>query len=487
MNRILDTTRRWLPRARRMALSLPMALLAAAVLVGINETGHLRSQQAVNAMSAGLETRQAVNRLLQNMLDAETGMRGYLLTGSETYLAPYEKSIATLHAHLDEVREQLMDRPDDMQEFALLSRQISRKLAEMELSLRLRRQGNEDAWKFVLHTDLGMEQMEAIRKHAQALLDRSNARVREGQTQIQHSLMLSRIGIATVTLIGLFAFAMYLRQTRAVQEVNQREQLMLERERDRLEGLVRERTATLTELANHLQQVREDERGHLARELHDELGALLTAAKLDVARLKSKVDLQAPDVAERLKHLTDTLNSGIALKRRIIEDLRPSSLANLGLTAAIEILTREFAERAGIEVQTSLEPVPLPDTVQLTVYRMVQEALTNIGKYANARKVHITIHNHPTHVTVQVRDDGTGFDPGHVRPTSHGLAGMRHRVEAAGGRLSIASRPGHGTLVSATLPTSATAPAAPASPATSAAIPPIQAAEGDAATSPAAH
>ena len=435
-----------------MALSLPMALLAAMVLVGINEVGHMRSQDAVEQLAQGLTTRSDVNKLLQSMLDAETGQRGYLLTGNETYLEPYDKAVATVQKNLDSLRMQFMVSPEDMQEFALLSRQISRKLAEMELSLRLRRQGNEDAWKFILNTDVGKEHMEAIRQHAQELIARSDMRLQQGREQIEQSLMLSRIGIATVTAIGLLAFYMYLRQTQAVQMVNLREQELLERERDRLEGLVRDRTATLSELANHLQQVREEERGHLARELHDELGALLTAAKLDVARLKSKIDATAPDVSERLKHLTETLNSGIALKRRIIEDLRPSSLSNLGLTAALEILTREYAERAGIDVETSLEPVQLPDAAQLTVYRMVQEALTNIGKYAKASKVLVSVHGYPTHVAVQVRDDGVGFDPGSVRPTSHGLAGMRHRVEAAGGRLTLTSRPGNGTLLSAVLP-----------------------------------
>ena len=435
-----------------MALSLPMALLAAMVLVGINEVGHMRSQDAVEQLAQGLTTRSDVNKLLQSMLDAETGQRGYLLTGNETYLEPYDKAVATVQKNLDSLRMQFMASTEDMQEFALLSRQISRKLAEMELSLRLRRQGNEDAWKFILNTDVGKEHMEAIRQHAQELIARSDKRLQQGREQIEQSLMLSRIGIATVTAIGLLAFYMYLRQTQAVQTVNLREQEVLERERDRLEGLVRDRTATLSELANHLQQVREEERGHLARELHDELGALLTAAKLDVARLKSKIDATAPDVSERLKHLTETLNSGIALKRRIIEDLRPSSLSNLGLTAALEILTREYAERAGIDVETSLEPVQLPDAAQLTVYRMVQEALTNIGKYAKASKVLVSVHGYPTHVAVQVRDDGVGFDPGSVRPTSHGLAGMRHRVEAAGGRLTLTSRPGNGTLLSAVLP-----------------------------------
>lgn len=447
-----ENSRHWLQKSRTMAVSLPFALLAALVLIGINEAGHMRSQEAVVAMNEGQQTRNAVNRLLQSMLDAETGQRGYLLTGNETYLEPYDKAVVTVQANLDELRNRYLKSPDDLQQFANLSREVSRKLAEMELSLRLRRQGNEDAWKLILHTDVGKEHMQSIRKQAHALIDRSAQTVEDSRHQIVQSLMLSRIGIATVTAIGLLAFYMYLRQARTLQQMNQREQEVLERERERLEGLVRERTASLSELASHLQQVREDERGFLARELHDELGALLTSAKLDVARLKSKIDHQAPDIAERLKHLNETLNSGIALKRRIIEDLRPSSLPNLGLTAALEILTREHAEGAGIEVETNLEAVELTEATQLTVYRLVQEALTNISKYAKAKKVLVTVHGYPTHVAVQVRDDGAGFDPAGVGPTSHGLAGMRHRVEAAGGRLTITSSADSGTLISAVLP-----------------------------------
>ena len=447
-----ENSRHWLQKSRTMAVSLPFALLAALVLIGINEAGHMRSQEAVEAMNEGQQTRNAVNRLLQSMLDAETGQRGYLLTGNETYLEPYDKAVVTVQANLDELRNRYLKSPDDLQQFANLSREVSRKLAEMELSLRLRRQGNEDAWKLILHTDVGKEHMQSIRKQAHALIDRSAQTVEDSRHQIVQSLMLSRIGIATVTAIGLLAFYMYLRQARTLQQISQREQDVLEHERERLEGLVRERTASLSELASHLQQVREDERGFLARELHDELGALLTSAKLDVARLKSKIDHQAPDIAERLKHLNETLNSGIALKRRIIEDLRPSSLSNLGLTAALEILTREHAEGAGIEVETNLEAVELTEATQLTVYRLVQEALTNISKYAKAKKVLVTVHGYPTHVAVQVRDDGAGFDPAGVGPTSHGLAGMRHRVEAAGGRLTITSSADSGTLISAVLP-----------------------------------
>ena len=439
-------------RLRKIAVSLPLALLAVGLLIGINETGYMRSHAAVAELARSHATRAALDRLLQNMLNAETGLRGYLLTGDERYLQPYEQAVATINTNLDELRLTYRSAPQDLDDFSQLSQQITRKLSELDLSLKLRRQDNDDAWKFVLSTDVGKENMDAIRALAARLVERTAQQTERSTQEIRHSLMLSRIGIAAVAVVGLLAFYMYLRQTNALQAANAREQEVLARERDRLEQLVRERTAALSELASHLQQVREEERAHLARELHDELGALLTAAKLDVARLKSRIDMHAPENAERVRHLTETLNTGIALKRRIIEDLRPSSLSNLGLTTSLEILTRDFAQRSNVQVDTSLEATQLSDAAQLTVYRLVQESLTNIGKYANARRVLVSVHNYPNHVSVQVRDDGDGFDIARISPDAHGLFGMRHRVEAAGGKLTVTSTPGEGTLVSAVLP-----------------------------------
>ena len=355
---------RWI-NFRRIAISLAFAIVAAVLLVSINEASYKRSTKALEAMTQTQATRSEISQLLRLMLDAETGLRGYLLTGEERYLEPYSKAITAINYNMDELRQIFIYDPQELAIFTPLAR-----------------------------------------------------------------------------------------QAHALQQAHQREQEIQRDERNRLEALVRERTATLTELANHLQQVREDERGHLARELHDELGSLLTAAKLDVARLKSKIDLSAPDVGERVSHLVETLNSGIALKRRIIEDLRPSSLSNLGLTTALEILAREFGERSGIEVTANLEQVELPESTQLTVYRIVQESLTNIGKYAKASHVLVSVHNYPTYVTVQIQDDGEGFETSAMRPNSHGLAGMRHRVEAAGGRLTVSSELGKGTAISAVIPLS---------------------------------
>lgn len=436
----------------KMAISLPLAVLAAVVLISINEVGFRLSTEAATRIEESQATRGAVNLLLQHMLDAETGQRGYLLTGDPKYLEPYDAATTDINQTLDALRRHYAPYPDELAEFGLLSRNVSRKLAEMDLSVRMRKQGNEEAWKFVLTTDVGMDQMNAIRSQIVKLATASNSKMGTAQAQITQSLQLSRVGIALIALAGLLAFYMYLRQTRALLDAGRREQEALQRERDQLDKEVRDRTATLAELATHLQQVREDERGHLARELHDELGALLTAAKLDVARIKSRLGVISPEAVERMQHLIETLNSGIALKRRIVEDLRPSSLSHLGLVASLEILAREFEDRSSLSIITDLEMVELGGSAQLTVYRLVQESLTNMGKYAEAKQAEISLHDFDGYITVEVRDDGTGFDTTQIKGSSHGLAGMRHRVEAAGGRLTVASSPGQGTRISAVLP-----------------------------------
>ncbi|MDP9929699.1 signal transduction histidine kinase [Variovorax paradoxus] len=433
-------------------MSLLLAALAALALVGINEAGYRQSSRALADISEAQKVRATLNLILQNMLDAETGQRGYLLTGEASYRQPYDAAVKQVDGHLATLRQLYAEQPTERTQLAELSKHVLRKIAEMDMSVRLRQDGKDDAWKFVITTDVGREEMDAIRRSALDLVAISNKTLQDSQVQVMKSLQLARIGTAIVALAAFFAFFLYLRQTHALRSIGERQQETLQRERNALEDEVRDRTASLAELATHLQDVRETERGYLARELHDELGSLLTAAKLDVARLKSRL-LDAPDATQRLQHLTELLNSGIALKRRIIEDLRPSSLSNLGLVASLEILGREFAERSGIQVQMALEPVIMDESRQLTIYRMVQESLTNIGKYAEATEATIVLKNYDNHVIVEVADNGKGFEPRRVHPSTHGLAGMRHRVEAARGRLTISSTPGRGTRLSAMLPT----------------------------------
>jgi len=434
----------------QMAVNIVCALIAVLTLIGISELSYDKSMEAMDELAQAHATRDHVQRLLRDVLDAETGQRGYLLTGDTMYLEPYKTAIADIGQTQDQLRELLATREDLAGTLAQLARTVQRKLAEMDLSIRMKNEGKDDAWRFVMTTEVGKEQMDAIRNGANQLIDETNRNTADGYDEIRHSLILARIGITLVGAVAFAAFWLYLRQTAALRQAGQRQQLALQAERDLLGVQVRERTSRLAELATHLQQVREEERSHLARELHDELGSLLTAAKLDITRIKARLPADSGDLPARIEHLIETLNSGIALKRRIIEDLRPSSLSNLGLVPALEILTHEFAQRSGLNIVTNFEPVKLDATIELTVYRVVQEALTNIARYAQAQNVEVNLLGYKDYVIVSVQDDGRGFDPRAVQSSSHGLQGMRHRVEASGGQLDINT--GNGTKISATLP-----------------------------------
>jgi len=435
-------------------ISLPLAIFAAAVLIAINEASFHASSQATAKIEEAELVRQSVYQVLETVLDAETASSSFLLTGDARELAPYEETARSIGQPISQLRVLMKTRPEDLLAVETLAGHVQRRQAEVALSVSLRKAGDQAGAIRLLASAGGQEDVQTIRRLSEQMMAASLQKMQAAHAQISQSLQLSRIGIAAMGLCGLLAFYLYLLQTEALLAAGKREQASLQMERDRLEKQVRERTARLTQLATHLQDVREDERAHLARELHDELGALLTAAKLDVARIRARLGDSLPEASERIEHLNFTLNSGIALKRRIVEDLRPSSLSHLGLVASLDILAREFADHSDLDIRTSLEPVALGESGQLTVYRLVQEALTNIGKYAGAGHVEIKLHPQDSLVVVDVIDDGHGFNTEQVAPAHQGLAGMRHRVEAAGGQLSVTSVAGRGTHIHAELPVS---------------------------------
>lgn len=303
-----------------------------------------------------------------------------------------------------------------------------------------------------MESDIGREKMQAVRE-AVAQLDKNElVQIAIERETVFRSLTYGRLGVHGLTLLSLFGLAVFLRRNEALHAARRGHARELSLERDRLDVEVARRTAELTELARHLQTVREDERAHLARELHDELGALLTAAKLDVARVRRMTKASAPEIDERLKHMSELLDQGIALKRRIIEDLRPSALSNLGLVPALEILTQEFAQRSGLQLHLELVESATNNAGQLAMYRLVQEALTNVLRHARAQQVRVQLSETEGWLQLQIDDDGKGFDPEAVGAGHHGLLGMRYRIESLGGTLQLLSSPGRGTMVLARLP-----------------------------------
>ena len=443
---------RTLETARRSRLAAPLALLLGIAVLLTNEAGHHRALTVIESREELLEARVEVSTLLREVTAAESSQRGYLLTGRPEYKEPYTRAAAQVDsqlAHIATLYARWPDRRDDVRKLDELTR---RRMSELNTTIRMFEDTHSGTWRDLVMSDIGRETMLAIERQARDMAQVETVRIDEQRRQLTDTLHYSRLGIAALVVLSLAALMMYARQARRLDAERGERAAALRFERDRLEQEVERRTREITQIATHLQTAREDERSRLARELHDELGGLLTAAKLDVARMRSRLAATSPEVLERMGHLVKTLDEGIALKRRIIEDLRPSSLNNLGLKAALEILCAEFAERSELVVDAEIEELPLDDSGRLTVYRLVQEALTNVAKYAGARHVKVVVRPQAGSAEIAVSDDGGGFDPGAASVTAHGLAGMRFRVRSAQGELKIRSRPGHGTTIQARLP-----------------------------------
>jgi signal transduction histidine kinase len=449
---------RTLETARRSRFAAPVALALGLAVLLTNEVGHQRALTVIAGREALLEARVEVSTLMREVIAAESGQRGYLLTGRPEYKDPYIRAAAQVNgqlALLASIYSKWPDRGADVKKLDELTRQ---RMSELDTTIKMFENKGSEGWRDVVLTDIGRETMLAIEGQARAMALAETERIDESRELLTETLLFSRIGIAALVVVSLAALLLYARQARRFDDERLERAAQLRFERDRLEVEVERRTRDITQIANHLQTAREDERSSLARELHDELGGLLTAAKLDVARMRSRLSAAPPEVLERMLHLVKTLDEGIALKRRIIEDLRPSSLNNLGLKAALEILCVEFAERSELTVETEVEELPLDDAGKLTVYRLVQEALTNVAKYARAATVHVRVATNGSWADIAVRDDGVGFDPTAARAAAHGLAGMRFRVQSGQGELKIKSRPGHGTTIHARLPLSEALP-----------------------------
>ena len=451
----MPTPLKLLPLLRGGRFTFPLASLVALGMFIISESSYQQASTRFEALGTQSMARTTIQTLWRSLTDAETGERGYLLTDRKEYLKPYEVALVQVAKSLEWLNQYYSAEPETQALMIQVTQAVQNKLAELAETNRLHDEGKEEAWRDLMLSNIGAEQMDAVRSYSEKLLTHETIKVDEGRKSLSQTLMTNRIGVNAMAALSLLALFMYLRQTTALVRLREEQRRVAQAERDQFEREVVRRTGQLTELARHLQTVREDERNHLARELHDELGALLTAAKLDVARLKSRLGVLTPEVAERLLHLNDGLNSGIALKRRIIEDLRPSSLSNLGLVAALEILVREWSQRSEIAVDSEFEPVTLRPSGELTVYRLVQEALTNTSKYARASQVQVRLASDAGQVHVSVRDNGVGFDVNEQRSSAHGLLGMRYRLETEGGKLVLSSSPGRGTVIEADLPESA--------------------------------
>lgn len=208
-------------------------------------------------------------------------------------------------------------------------------------------------------------------------------------------------------------------------------------------------------LTGHLQNVREEERLHIAREIHDELGQLLTVLKMDVSWLHKKIEPDNNLAKEKLSDILSLIDTTVKTVRRIASELRPSLLDDLGLLAAMEWHLEEFERRSGIQTQLHLPEteLPLPDSLKIGLFRIFQESLTNVARHSGAKKVFASLIQEDKQLILTIKDNGTGFEE---KPTAEkrtlGLLGMKERTMMMGGIYSISGEKGEGTTVTVIVP-----------------------------------
>jgi signal transduction histidine kinase len=219
---------------------------------------------------------------------------------------------------------------------------------------------------------------------------------------------------------------------------------------------IRSKNLELRALTDHQQRLREDEQKRIAREVHDELGQSLTALKMNLHVLKGRFvkDRATSEIEENIDDLMQMTDSTIGTVRRIASELRPSLLDDFGLVSAVEWQTQEFERRTSTPCKfvADCESIDLGSERNTAIYRVVQEALTNVARHADADKVEVELLSGPSEVSVSIRDNGVGMDESTRKHPSLGLIGMQERSRMIGGELSISGT--SGTTITLTVPSS---------------------------------
>lgn len=433
----------------RWNIALMICVLAAIGIFAVSELGNRKLMRGYEhgIQSIGMGAR--LNELSARVADAETGQRSYLLTRKEEYLEPYRRALPVIRALLDEMRPHYVQGsdPEAARVFNALVAAIGEKLGEIELTLRLIERARADRALEVVDSGVGRQTMDEIRFLLGDLSGREDSSVSDVSSSWRQSLDVSRLSLAGATALNVLLLVVLFTAMKRDWRRAQERQALLNR-------MVRDRTRQLDMLASRLQEVSEADKAAMACELHDELGALLTASKMDVARICQQLGTVRPDLSARLGKVMHNLDQGLLTKRRIVEGLRPSALAYFGLGTAARELAEQVAERAGWDLELDIPDLHpnLSSDTEIALFRVLQESLTNAAKYARASKVRVALKCEANRCALEVADDGVGFVLNEVRVEAQGLFGMRHRIEARRGYFAICTAPGEGTRLSVVIP-----------------------------------
>jgi signal transduction histidine kinase len=443
-------------RARQITV---VALLLATVVVLFlaGQLGQRRLEAATATIQLGAQRQQAVSYVWQLLRQAESSQRGYILVGNPEYLAPFEEASAKLagaRAQLDAAFTAGTAKREDVTQLERLS---ETKFDEMRATIELFGTRGRAAALQMIRSDAGETTMTQI----DDLVARIQLRETNEALLAARNFQTSRwVNYGTTTAALLASAGLLLLLTRLTVRhlrFKEEETAQLAQRQEELERLVQARTEELSELSTHLQTLAEQEKTALSRELHDELGGLLVATRMDVSWLEERLGVDDPEVKSYFRRVQEALQSGVDIKRRVIESLRPTLLDNLGLIPALRWQVMECCTRGGLAAAEHYPEADLQLTppAAIAVFRIVQEALTNVLKHAQARNVEVSLELQPPWLLVSVRDDGTGLPPQRlVTLRSHGLAAMRQRARALGGQWQVRSPATGGTAIEVRLPLS---------------------------------
>jgi len=395
-----------------------------------------------------------IEHLLRLAVDAETGQRGYLLTGRESQLERYVDARNEIPVSEDELRQLVRANPVQVALLANAATLLDARLAILEQGITLKRGGDAAGLEDLMQQREGKIAMDSLRLTLDGMANEERLQYERRFAGFELSLVAIRWGFFLV--VGLNLLLVTLGAALLAKEARRRRRETADaNERSaRLARDVLERTSEITALSHYLQRIQEDEKARLAREIHDELGGTLAAAKIDLQMLANKLPPDDPRQTRLVRSMA-AIDDAVQVKRRIIEDLRPSVLDNLGIAAALKWQCIECEKRSGIPCHVELEDdnLVLPSATSIALYRVAQEALTNIGKHANAKHIAMSLRRRGEHWVLRIADDGVGLDPPRPQgPAGYGLLTMRERVRALGGEFSIVGRPGEGTVVEVRVP-----------------------------------
>lgn len=393
-------------------------------------------------------------RLLAALVDIETGQRGYLLTGDRAYLEPYDDGLRRYRPLALELESLAREYPAIDRHMRGLEPLMKRRVYLAQRNVAVRASADFDAGEVPLLALEGKQVMDALRGHigtTERLLREEIKRRDAAVSATTRSAFIAEVALGVLGALVLLGSMLVLR---AEQNRRVRAEDELQRANRDLEDRVRERTAELEQARSQIEAFAlqldrgiEGERRRLARDVHDQLGQVFTALKLTWGQLQRRGGL----AMEESGQVDRLLDDGIVISRRIASELRPPLLDDLGLAAALEHRCETFGNETGIECAIDVADSERLDREQaMQLYRIVQEALTNVARHAQAHSVWIHGEAMDSTYELAVEDDGRGIDG--MRPGSTGMSSMRERAALAGGHLDLERSLKGGVRVRVSLP-----------------------------------